>query len=42
VTLAIGLEEWLGREVHPEIVYDYPRVRDLAARLATGPDGATR
>ncbi len=41
VTLAIGLEEWLGREVHPEIVYDYPRARDLASRLATRPAGST-
>lgn len=33
----VGLEEWLGRELDPEVIYDHPTVADLARRLAAEP-----
>ncbi len=36
----VELEEWLGRELEPEIVGDYPTVAQLARHLADGNNGA--
>jgi acyl carrier protein len=33
----VGLEEWLGRELDPEVIYDHPTVADLARHLAGQP-----
>jgi acyl carrier protein len=30
----VGLEEWLGRELDPEVIYQHPTVGDLARHLA--------
>lgn len=34
VMLVVALEEWLGREIYPEMVYDFPLIREFATRLA--------
>jgi len=31
----VGLEEWLGRELDPEVIYQHPSVTELAHHLAT-------
>jgi acyl carrier protein len=36
VYFVVELEEWLGRELEPEIVGDYPTVAQLAHHLADG------
>lgn len=36
VYFIVELEEWLGRELDPEIVGDYPTVAQLARHLADG------
>ena len=36
VYFVVELEEWLGRELEPEIVGDYPTVAQLARHLADG------
>ncbi len=36
VYFVVELEEWLGREVEPEIVGEYPTVAQLAHHLADG------
>jgi len=36
VYFVVELEEWLGRELQPEIVDDYPTVAALAHHLANG------
>jgi len=33
----VELEEWLGHELDPEIVFDYPTIADLAHYIATRP-----
>ena len=35
INLIIAAEEWLGIEVDPDIVYQYPSVNALSAHLAT-------
>jgi acyl carrier protein len=37
VHFLVGLEEWLGRELDPEVIYDHPTVADLARHLAGQP-----
>lgn len=34
VALQADLETWLGREVSPTIVWDYPSIREMATHLA--------
>jgi acyl carrier protein len=34
VSLILALEEWLGREVSPELVFDYPTIAELSEHLA--------
>ncbi len=34
VMLAVSLEEWLGCELYPELVYDFPIIRDFVERVA--------
>jgi acyl carrier protein len=37
----VELEEWLGTELDPEIVFDYPTIADLARYVLTRPgDGS--
>jgi acyl carrier protein len=36
VYFVVELEEWLGRELEPEIVGEYPTVAQLARHLADG------
>ncbi len=39
----VELEEWLGRELEPELVFEYPTIADLAHHIVTrsgGADGA--
>jgi acyl carrier protein len=36
VYFVVELEEWLGRELEPEIVAEYPTVAQLAHHLADG------
>jgi acyl carrier protein len=38
VYLVAELEEWLGRELAPELAFEYPTVAALARHLAGGPD----
>lgn len=38
VMLVVALEEWLGRDIYPEMVYDFPLIRDFAIRLAAASD----
>jgi acyl carrier protein len=33
----VELEEWLGIELEPELVFDYPTIADLARHLAAAP-----
>ena len=35
----VELEEWLGTELDPEIVFDHPTIADLAHFIATRPGG---
>lgn len=34
VMLVVALEEWLGREIYPEMVYDFPVIRAFCTQLA--------
>ncbi|MGH7095706.1 MAG: acyl carrier protein [Stellaceae bacterium] len=38
VYFVVELEDWLGRELAPEIVGDYPTISRLARHLAGGAD----
>ena len=40
VYFVVELEEWLGRELEPEIVGDYPTISQLAHHLANGAEDA--
>ncbi len=35
VWFIVALEEWLGVELTPDIVFEYPTIADLARHLAT-------
>lgn len=35
IGLTGDLEEWLGRELDPTLLYDYPTIKDLAHHLAS-------
>ncbi len=35
VWFIVALEEWLGVELTPDIVFEYPTIADLAQHLAT-------
>ena len=35
VELSGDLEQWLGKDVSPTVVWDYPTIAQLAAHLAT-------
>ena len=37
VMLVVALEEWLGREIYPEMVYDFPVIRAFCRQLAAAP-----
>ena len=37
VHFLVGLEEWLGRELDPEVLYEHPTVAELARHLAANP-----
>jgi len=34
VMLAVSLEEWLGCELYPELVYDFPIICNFVERVA--------
>ena len=36
----VELEEWLGTELAPELVFEYPTIAELAHHIATGSGGA--
>ena len=36
----VELEEWLGCELEPEIVFEHPTIADLARFIVTRPGGA--
>ena len=36
----VELEEWLGAELRPELVFEYPTIAELARHIATGEGGA--
>ena len=38
VYLVAELEEWLGRDLAPEVAFEYPSIAELARHLAGGPD----
>lgn len=38
VYLVAELEEWLGRELAPEVAFEYPTIAELARYLAGEPD----
>ena len=38
VYLVAELEEWLGRELAPEVAFEYPTIAELARHLAGEPD----
>ena len=38
VYLVAELEEWLGRELRPELAFEYPTIATLARHLAGEPD----
>ena len=38
VYLVAELEEWLGRELAPELAFEYPTIATLARHLAGEPD----
>ncbi len=40
VSLAGELADWLGRQLSPALVYEYPTIEALARHLAGSPDGA--
>ncbi|HTT80311.1 MAG TPA: acyl carrier protein [Stellaceae bacterium] len=35
----VELEDWLGAELYPEIVFDHPTIAELARHLAERPSG---
>ncbi len=35
----VELEEWLGTELEPELVFEYPTISELARYIVTGPAG---
>ncbi len=35
----VELEEWLGSELDPEVVFDHPTIADLARFIVTRPGG---
>src|SRR5208282_5545882 len=39
VSLAGELADWLGRQLSPALVYEYPTIEALARHLAGSPDG---
>jgi acyl carrier protein len=39
VYLIVELEEWLGIELTPDLVFDYPTIAELARHLAGQPAG---
>lgn len=36
----VELEEWLGTELRPELVFEYPTIAELAHHIAAGESGA--
>ena len=38
VFLVAEIEEWLGRELAPEVAFEYPTIAELARHLAGKPD----
>jgi acyl carrier protein len=38
VALVAELEDWLGRELAPEVAFQYPTIAELAHHLAGEPD----
>lgn len=36
----VELEEWLGTELAPELVFEYPTIAELAHHIAAGAGGA--
>lgn len=36
----VELEEWLGAELAPELVFEYPTIAELARHIANPPSGA--
>ncbi len=38
IMLSGELEEWLGYELPPELLYEYPEIKPLAEKLALGPE----
>jgi acyl carrier protein len=36
-TFVVALEEWLDRELDPEVVFQFPSVNELAGHLAQAP-----
>ena len=40
VSLSGELQEWLGRELSPTLLYDYPTIAALAQQLAASPSGS--
>ena len=36
----VELEEWLGTELTPELVFEYPTIAELARHIASSQDGA--
>jgi acyl carrier protein len=36
----VELEEWLGTELAPELVFEYPTIAELARHVASGQGGA--
>ena len=36
----VELEEWLGAELAPELVFEYPTIAELAHHIAAGAGGA--
>jgi len=39
VYFTVELEEWLGTELRPELVFEYPTISALAHFIADGQDG---
>ena len=37
----VELEEWLGSELDPEVVFDHPTIADLARFIVTRPGGGS-
>ena len=40
IGLAGALQDWLGRDLSPTLIYDYPTIEGLARHLSGGPDRA--